>query len=179
MSRSLKDYVIFRWSELSPLKTGRVAFALEWVPDGRLFAVGGQDSPNSPLTTVEMLYCPWDTEDPGNSEWRYVAPMHHARVAHALAYFRGKLIAAGGKEQDSVECFTLPTGEIPEGQWVFIRPMSQARVLFGILPLGEDLLFVGKCTIYLLLSMHNHFFFLCKWIFWRVLLFHLTHATTM
>ncbi len=107
MSRSLKDYIYFRWSELSLLKTGRVAFALKRVRDGRLFVVGGQDGPNSPLTSVETLQCPWDTEDPGNSEWQFVAPMHHARVAHALAYFVGKLIAAGGKEQDSVERFTL------------------------------------------------------------------------
>ncbi len=86
-----------------------MAFAVEWLPDGRLFAVAGVDSPHSPLATVEMLQCPWDTEDPGNSEWRYVAPMHHARSGHAVAYFVGKLIAAGGYKQDSVECFTLPT----------------------------------------------------------------------
>ncbi len=49
----------------------------------------------------------------------------------------------------------LYTGGLPEGQWVIIRPMSQAHALFGILPFGEDLLFVGKCTIYLLLTRHS------------------------
>ncbi len=140
---------------MPPLQKCRSALAVEWVHDGRLFAVGGQDGPYSPLTTVEMLHCPWDTEEVVDCEWRYVAPMHHARVAHGLAYFEGKLIAAGGHEQDSVECFTLPTGGLPEGQWVIIRPMNQAITLHGILPFGEDLLFVGKCTIYLLLSRHS------------------------
>ncbi len=106
--------------------------------------MGGKDGLASPLATVEMLQCPWDTEDPGNSEWRYVAPMHHARGAHGLVYFEGKLIAAGGDGQDSVECFTLPTDVLPDGQWVVIRPMIHANTLFGIIPFGEGLLFVGR-----------------------------------
>ncbi len=124
-----------------------MAFALEWVPDGRLFAVGGFDRPSSLLATVEMLQCPWDTEELVECEWRYVAPMHHARGAHGLVYFEGKLIAAGGYGQESVECFTLPTDDLPGGQWVIIRPMIHAKELLGILPFGENLLFVGKCKI--------------------------------
>ncbi len=136
-------YVVFRWAECAPLNTGRAAFALEWVPDGRLFAVAGRDGPTSRLATVEMLECPWDTEEPISSKWRYVAPMHHARFGHAAAYFEGKLIAAGGYEQVSVECFTLPTDELPDGQWVVIRPMIHGKTLFGILPFDESLLLVG------------------------------------
>ncbi len=141
----LNIYFAFRWTELTPLKEGRFALALEWVPDGRLFAVGGMEHTDWPLTTVEMLQCPWDTEEPVNSKWRYVAPMHHARDSHGLVYLEGKLIAAGGQGRDSVECFTLPTDDIPDGQWVIIRPMIHAKELLGILPFGEDLLFVGKC----------------------------------
>ncbi len=122
--------------------------ALAWLPDGRIFAVGGEDGPKSALTTVEMLQAPWDREGPGNSQWRYAAPMHHARTALAVVYFEGKLIAAGGVGRDSVECFTLPTNEVPEGQWVVIRPMSHNNTPVGILPFGEDLLFVGKCIIF-------------------------------
>ncbi len=81
---------------MSPLNKGRLTLALAWVPDGRLFAVGGEDGPNAPLATVEMLKCPWGTEEPVISEWQYVAPMHHARSAHAVAYLEGKIIAAGG-----------------------------------------------------------------------------------
>ncbi len=157
LSISLTFYGIFRWAECASLNTGRSAFALEWVTDGRLFAVGGKDGPASLLATVEMLECPWDTEKPVNSEWRYVAPMHHTRVGHATAYFEGKLIAAGGYEQDTVECFTLPTDELPDGQWVIIRPMVHVNTLFGILPFGENLLFVGKCTVCLFSTWHDCF----------------------
>ncbi len=119
--------------------------------------MGGLDDSNSALTTVEMLQCCWGTEEPVNSEWRYVAPMHHARDAHGLVYFEGKLIAAGGDGRDSVECFTLPTAELPDGQWEIVRPMSQANTLFGILKFGEDLLFVGRCIIGLFLSRRDLF----------------------
>ncbi len=106
--------------------------------------MGGADSQLRPLAAVEMLECPWNTQETVNSKWQYVAPLHQARFGHGVAYFKGKIIAAGGFEQESVECFTLPTCELPQGQWVKIRPMSNASTLLGILPFGENLLFVGK-----------------------------------
>lgn len=122
--------------------------------------MGGEDSPKSTLTTVEMLQCPWDTDEPVNSEWQYVAPMNYARAMFGLVYFEGKLIAAGGEGLDSVECFTLPTDVLPKGQWVVIRPMTHAKVLAGALPFGEKLLFVGKCVI--LLFIQAHFLYLLE-----------------
>ncbi len=138
---------VFRWTELWPLNEGRAILALEWVPDGRLFAVGGVDDNFRPLATVEMLECPWVTEGPVHTKWHYVSPMQRARCAHAVVFFTGKIIAAGGHEEGSVECFTLPTSELPQGQWVNIRPMSCVNTLWAILPFGEDLLFVGKHEI--------------------------------
>ncbi len=127
--------------------------ALEWVPDGRLFAVGGLGDNFRPLATVEMLECPWFTEEPVHTKWQYVSPMQKARCAHAVAFFTGKIIAAGGHEEGSVECFTLPTSELPQGQWVNIRPMSGVNTLAAILPFGEDLLFVGKPNIVCFIGM--------------------------
>ncbi len=118
--------------------------AVEWLPDGRIVAVGGEDNNDQPLATVEMLECPWSTEEPANGGWRYVAPMNHTRWIHAVAFFNGRIIAAGGHERESVECFTLPNAELPLGQWVLIRPMSPPTELSGLHPFGDDLLVVGK-----------------------------------
>ncbi len=137
----------FRWTELAPLNEGRSFFALAWVPDGRLFAVGGGNDTDGPLATVEMLECPRSTEEIVNSKWQYVSPMNQGRYAHAVAYFKSKIIAAGGDERESVECFSLPTSELPQGQWITIRPMSHPNTLFGIFPFGKDLLFVGKHVV--------------------------------
>ncbi len=117
---------------------------VEWLPDGRVMSVGGVDNNDQPLATVEMLECPWSTEEPANGGWRYVASMNHTRQLHAVAFFNGRIIAAGGKERESVECFTLPNAELPLGQWVLIRPMSSPTKLVGLLPFGDALLFVGK-----------------------------------
>ncbi len=132
------------WSELPVLQSARVCLGVEWLSDGHVFAVGGKDSTNQPTATVEMLECSWDTEEPANGGWRYVAPMNHARWLHAVAFIKGKIIAAGGDERDSIECFTLPTVDFPQGQWVLIRPMMQPGRLAGVHPFGDDLLFVGK-----------------------------------
>ncbi len=147
MTRIIRLCPIFRWTELSPLNETRAALALEWIPDGRLLAMGGVDDQVRPLATVEMLECPWSIEEPVNTKWQYVAPMQHARSGLAVAYVMGKIVAAGGDKSDSVECFTLPTSEFPQGQWVNIRPMSCVNPLVAILPFGEDLLFVDKHEI--------------------------------
>ncbi len=117
---------------------------VEWLPDGHIFAVGGLDSSDYPTATVEMLQCSWDTEESANGGWRYVAPMNHTRHLHAVAFIHGKIIAAGGEERESIECFTLPNVDLPLGQWVLLRPMSFPARLAGLQPFGDDLLTVGK-----------------------------------
>ncbi len=106
--------------------------------------MGGWDSSLHPTATVEMLECSWDTEESANGGWRYVAPMNHARCGHAVAFSLGKIIAAGGNERESIECFTLPNADFPQGQWVLIRPLYPATILAGLHPFGDDLLVVGK-----------------------------------
>ncbi len=108
-----------RWSELPPMQLAKAGWAVEWLPDDRIIAVGGWDNNKQPTATVEMLECSWSTEEPANGGWRYVAQMNYTRCAHAIAFTGGKIIAAGGNERESIECFTLPT----QGQWVLIRPM--------------------------------------------------------
>ncbi len=134
----------FSWSELPPMQSARACVAVEWLPDGRIIAVGGHESGVNPVANVEMLECPWSTEEPANGEWQYVAPMNHTRTFHAVTFFSGKVIAAGGNERESVEYFTLPTVELPRGQWVLMRPMISPALLAGLHAFGDDLLFIGK-----------------------------------
>ncbi len=114
------------------------------------FAVGvnfhlcNQTELNLPTATLEMLECSWDSEESANGGWRYVAPMNHTRREHAIAFIHGKIIAAGGRERESIECFTLPSVDFPQGQWVLIRPMHPPTALTGLHPFSDDLLVVGK-----------------------------------
>ncbi len=129
------------------MKAPRYLFGLEWVPDGRLFAVGGFGSDRAPTATVEMLECSWVArEGPVSTSWLYVAPLLAPRAKHGVCYFAGKLLAVGGKKDATVECFTLPSPGNEMGQWTRVRPLNRDNTLVGVLPFGEALLCVGKCA---------------------------------
>ncbi len=129
------------------MNTPRCYFGLEWVSNGRLFAVGGNASSRGPTATVEMLECSWVArEGPASTSWRYVAPLLAPRRKHGVCFFAGKLFAVGGKNDDTVECFTLPSASDEMGQWTKVRPLNHEFMLVGVLPFGESLLCVGKCV---------------------------------
>ncbi len=127
------------------MNTPRYYFGLEWIPDGHLFAVGGFGVNNEPTATVEMLECSWDArEGPATSKWRYVAPLLAPSAGHGVCYFAGKLFALGGKNDSTVECFTLPSAGNEMGQWTRVRPLNRETILIGVVPFSEGLLCVGK-----------------------------------
>ncbi len=128
---------------------GRIKFGLSWVPDGRLFAIAGVADSHSPTNSVEMLEISWDAEEPpSRSGWREIAGLHQPRRQCGVGFFKGKLVVAGGKDDDTAECFNLPSSQYPDGQWTLIRRMGHALTLHGVLPLGGDLLTVGKTGRY-------------------------------
>ncbi len=81
--------------------------------------------------------CPWLSEAPCITTWRYVAPMLEARAGHGVGYFGGKLFAAGGKDVRTVECF----------EWTMVRPLNKENTLFGLIPFNDGLLCVGKSSL--------------------------------
>ncbi len=122
----------------------RAGFALVWSPDGRLFAIGGLDDRAYATQDVEMLECPWGTEEDAAGAWVPVAPMCRRRGLHGACFFDGKLFVAGGKRENTVECFVTPSVDLPMGQWTMVRPMATAMHLLGLLPFGGGLLMVGE-----------------------------------
>ncbi len=52
------------------MELARAGVAVEWLPDCRVVAVGGMDDNAQPTAIVEMLECPWSTEEPANGGWR-------------------------------------------------------------------------------------------------------------
>ncbi len=126
------------------MTVARAAFALVWSPDGRLFAVGGLDDKKTSSSSVEMLDCPWDTEGEGGRAWTPVAAMNRKRFFHEACFFEGKIFAAGGTNEESVECFVMPSVDLPTGQWTMVRPMTRALILEGLLPFNGGVLIVGE-----------------------------------
>ncbi len=126
------------------MSTPRVGLTVNWLPDGRLFAVGGGDNPQDRMHTVEMLHMSWDSDEPTESEWIPLEPLLEPRLSHGAAFISGKLVVAGGDANGSVECFTPPCAEYPKGQWTRIRPLQEKIAFVGMVPFGEGLLAVRK-----------------------------------
>ncbi len=126
------------------MRTPRVALTVTWLPDGRIFAVGGGADLQDPTRTVEMLHMSWDSDEPADSEWLPLEPLLEPRLHHGAAFISGKLIVAGGDGSDSVECFTPPCAEYLKGQWTRIRPLQEKFGFVGMVHFGEGLLGVRK-----------------------------------
>ncbi len=136
----------FRWEDFPKMTSARGWPGVEWVPDGRLFAMGGFSGDHQPTKSVEMLECSWTSDAPPTSTWRNVAPMLEPRAKHGVAYFAEKLFAAGGTDSATVECFTLPSADKPNGEWTKVRRLNRKNTFFGLLPVGGGLLCVGKSS---------------------------------
>ncbi len=125
------------------MQKARANFGITWMPDGRLFAIGGTISSGGPTSTVEML----ETSCVGNSQtsspsgaWAFVAPMLNPRESHSVAFLDGKLVAVGGIDESSVEVFTLPNKDNVLGQWSTIYPLPSPFTLQALLPVDNLLI---------------------------------------
>ncbi len=76
----------------------RADFGIVWVPNGRIFAIGGYTGHEGTTATVEML----DRCD-AQATWSYVAPLTTARQCHAVTFLKGKVIVAGGIGEREVQ----------------------------------------------------------------------------
>ncbi len=122
------------------MNAARTWTAVSWLPDGRLFAVGGLGDDREPITSVEMLQCAWDTEVTSLCKWQPVAPLNHP---HGLAFIFGRIVAAGWNKTNTVEYFKLPSEEEPLGQWTVIRPIVRPLNCRALVPFKGGLLAVG------------------------------------
>ncbi len=128
----------------------RSDFGIAWMPDGRLFAIGGNTGASGQTETAEMLLC-CNTEaatptTTATGTWTYVAPLPTARQCHAVTTLEGKIIVAGGLEERGVECFTPPSDSDKLGQWTSIYPLPNPMRLLSLHPIKFG--FIGMCKIY-------------------------------
>ncbi len=123
------------------MKEPRCRFGIVWLPDGRLYAVGGANYSREATNTVEMLHCvDWNSEDAPTAEWEYVAPLLQRRENHGVAHFEGSIIAAGGSGTPTVEMLS-PTRD----QWTTIEPLPNPMKFISLFPMEGGLIGIGKC----------------------------------
>ena len=102
--------------------------------EGKIYVVGGLDSNNHALDTVDVY-------DPQTNTWATAPPMGTARYAHGVAVLGGKIYAAGGvsvTRLSSVEVFDPQTNS-----WAAVAPMGTARSDFSLTAARGKLYAVG------------------------------------
>ncbi len=131
------------WQTRPNMQTPRSDFGIVWVPDGRIFAIGGNTGAGGTTATVEVLDCCDVQTATTIGTWSYVAPLPRARQCHAVTFLEGKVIVAGGSWECGVECFSLPSAVDRMGQWTSIHPLPKPMNLLALLP--YDFCFIGIC----------------------------------
>ncbi len=77
--------MFYMWQEPKPLNVARLALTVNWLADGRLFTVGGNDSHN-PLCTVELLHWPWNSDETTEPGWTSLKPLLIPQYHHGAAF---------------------------------------------------------------------------------------------
>ncbi len=128
------------------MQTPRADFGVVWVPDGRIFAIGGDTGPDGTTSAVEMLdRCDTQSATASTGTWNYVAPLPTARQCHAATFLEGKVIVAAGIGERGVESFSLPSAVNTMGQWTSFYLLPKPTGLLALLPC--DFGFIGICKL--------------------------------
>jgi len=107
-----------RWISMPPMKTKRAFFQVVWLPDGRIFAMGGASN------SVEMLHREWTFDGETTDQWRRCNPMRNARTNFSAVVLHGDVVLVAGVK--SVELFTPPPAASDMramGQWTNLQLM--------------------------------------------------------
>jgi N-acetylneuraminic acid mutarotase len=83
------------WTSKAPMPTARIGLGLVATSDGKLYAIGGQDTSANDVTTVEEYDIATDT-------WTTVTPISVPRRDLGAAVTAGKIYAVGGENSTGV-----------------------------------------------------------------------------
>lgn len=132
------------------LETARTGCRVVWLPDGRVFAIGGWAGRDR-LNSVEMTRREWSSEGAAAGNWRNVARMLTARSHFAAVVVHDLILVAGGWTTghvvlSSVELFTPPAAADPQalGQWTGMQPMPSPMLCLAGVASGEAVFVFGR-----------------------------------
>jgi len=120
-----------RFIPMPHMETARTNFQVVWLPDGRIFALGGENA--GCLKSVEMLNREWQFEGQTTGEWRQCSCMLTARRGFAAVVLHDEYVLVTGGQTcygyclASVDLFTPPPAvndPYAVGQWTCLQSMQ-------------------------------------------------------
>uniref|UniRef100_A0A0X3NX44 Uncharacterized protein n=3 Tax=Schistocephalus solidus TaxID=70667 RepID=A0A0X3NX44_SCHSO len=148
-----------RWYKLPDLPERRGGPAAASLPgDSRVFVFGGCNGSRWLDSVVCcQLRADWREKAAIASStdfWQSVARMRTARRGLAATHFRGKILVAGGwNEQGAlsiVELFSPPDAACPRGQWTELAAMREPRWYFTLLTSADAVFALGNSCFFAL-----------------------------
>lgn len=113
---------------MPPMETARLDLKVVWLPDGRIFAIGGRDV--NDLNSVEKLSRGWAFNNETADQWSRCSSMLNARSAFSAVVLPDVTVlvaeGCGWELTKNVELFIPPAPDDPQalGQWTQIQPMQ-------------------------------------------------------
>lgn len=135
------DPVVDKWEERKSMPTARGALTANFI-DGILYAVGGQNSSNFPISTNEAY-------DPSTDKWTIRTPMPTARHHAASAVVDGELYVIGGRSTErysSLPFLNLNNNEKYDPKtdtWYQLEPMPSKRSGLGAASINGNIYVFG------------------------------------
>jgi hypothetical protein len=126
------------WSTKSPLPTARFGLTT-CVVDGKIYAMGGGDSPYARYLPGVEIY------DPATDSWETGTPMPNERMGHAAAVVAGKIYVMGGAYEAMTSTDTVDEYDPATGNWTTKAPMPSDRVFHCAAAVDGKIYVVGGC----------------------------------
>uniref|UniRef100_A0A5K3FU54 BACK domain-containing protein n=1 Tax=Mesocestoides corti TaxID=53468 RepID=A0A5K3FU54_MESCO len=125
------DPAVNRWTPLPDMLTPRSCCGAVSVPVVGVVVVGGYKFGSGNLCATELLSCSREDNVVRSWSWRQLAPMMKPRIYPGVAYFRDRVVVAGGDYGDInvFECFRLPAGDNDHGQWTQLHALEKGTSL--------------------------------------------------
>jgi N-acetylneuraminic acid mutarotase len=113
------------WLTIAPMLTPRSGLAAAGGPDGRIYAIGGENAFGQPLNTVEAY-------SPASNTWFPVAPMPTARfLLTAATGPDGRIYAIGGTADGIHALSTVEAYNPQTNTWTTVDSLQTARFALG------------------------------------------------
>ena len=110
------------WTEIAPLRTGRLAMGTVAVDD-KIYVIGGMVSETQPLPVLSTV----EVYDPMTNTWIKKHPMPTASLSFGCAVVDGKIYAIGGGELGSYYLSTVQVYDPATNTWSIKKEMPTPR----------------------------------------------------
>lgn len=111
---------------------GRAHAAAIWLPDGRIFVIGGRHIPTREewCCSVEVYTRIWNATNPIQDSWKEATPMPTAVIAPSAALVHDRIFLVGEK---TAAVFSPPSqvDDTKPGQWTTLSCPHDLTYIFG------------------------------------------------